>query len=121
MVDYYPLTASLTLFANILQNPRDPQALSDIELMKSVTTFLSGFFDDKSYLESTLVIKIFLEVNRLAAEYVEKCRMQGTQAPKRGRGDSRPSLFKQAGNTIMRSIASPATPSASSRSVSQVC
>lgn len=85
MVDYYPLTASLTLFANILQNPLDPQALEDITLMKSVTDFLSNFFDDKDSLESSIVIKTFLEVNQLAAQHVEKMRKQGSQPPKRSR------------------------------------
>jgi hypothetical protein len=117
MVDSYPLAASLTLFANILQNPRDPQALSDIELMKSVTTFLSGFFDDKTFPESDFVVKVFLEVNRRAAQHVEKARMQGTQVLKRARSETIPIPSGSVENSELINPATPATPA----SVLQVC
>ncbi|KAF8851995.1 hypothetical protein BDZ45DRAFT_128055 [Acephala macrosclerotiorum] len=84
-LDYYPLTASLVLFANILQNPHDPQALSDLELMRSVTTFLCDFLDDKAALESSIIIKTFLEVNNVAAQHVSAAREKAQQGSKRGR------------------------------------
>jgi len=37
---YYPVSALVTLFANILQNPQDPRARSDLRLMNAVVEFL---------------------------------------------------------------------------------
>ena len=37
---YYPVSALVTLFANILQNPQDARARSDLKLMNSMTEFL---------------------------------------------------------------------------------
>ncbi|MCJ1312496.1 hypothetical protein MMC25_006170 [Agyrium rufum] len=41
MIIYYPVSALVTLFANILQNPQDARARSDIKLMNQVVHFLS--------------------------------------------------------------------------------
>ena len=41
MIIYYPVSALVTLFANILQNPQDARARSDIRLMNQVVHFLS--------------------------------------------------------------------------------
>ncbi|KAK3378214.1 fungal-specific transcription factor domain-containing protein [Podospora didyma] len=41
MVLYFPVSAHVTLFGNILQNPLDPRARSDTKLMNVVVTFLS--------------------------------------------------------------------------------
>lgn len=37
---YYPVSALVTLFANVLQNPQDPRARSDMRLMNLVVEFL---------------------------------------------------------------------------------
>ena len=41
MALYFPVSALVTLFGNILQNPNDPRARSDTRLMNLVVTFLS--------------------------------------------------------------------------------
>jgi len=41
MVLYFPVSALMTLFGNILQNPLDPRARSDTKLMSVVVNFLS--------------------------------------------------------------------------------
>lgn len=87
-LDYYPLTASLVLFANILQNPYDPQALSDIELMKSVTTFLSDFLDDNGVSGNSFLVKTYLEVNNLAVQHVKAARANTKKVPTRSRQDT---------------------------------
>ena len=56
--------------------------------MNSVTTFLSSFFDDKESLESKFVMNTFTELNRLAAQFVNKSRIQSSQASKRGGDDA---------------------------------
>ncbi|KAG5989641.1 hypothetical protein E4U52_005393 [Claviceps spartinae] len=41
LILYFPVSALMTLFGNILQNPLDPRAKSDTRLMDLVVTFLS--------------------------------------------------------------------------------
>ncbi|KAL6713418.1 hypothetical protein ACLMJK_008883 [Lecanora helva] len=41
LILYFPVSALVTLFANILQNPQDPRARSDVKLMNQVVNFLS--------------------------------------------------------------------------------
>ena len=41
MVLYFPVTALVTLFGHILQNPLDPRARSDTKLLNVVVNFLS--------------------------------------------------------------------------------
>ncbi|KAL8724191.1 MAG: hypothetical protein Q9166_008088 [cf. Caloplaca sp. 2 TL-2023] len=41
LILYFPVSALVTLFANILQNPQDPRARSDVRLMNQVVNFLS--------------------------------------------------------------------------------
>ncbi|KAK4693646.1 hypothetical protein P7C71_g3789, partial [Lecanoromycetidae sp. Uapishka_2] len=42
LILYFPVSALVTLFANILQNPQDARARSDVRLMNQVVTFLSS-------------------------------------------------------------------------------
>lgn len=42
MLLHYPLSSFLTLFANTLQNPQDPEVLSNINLMEVVISLLSA-------------------------------------------------------------------------------
>ena len=41
MIIYYPVSSLVTLFANILQNPQDARARTDLRLMNQVVNFLS--------------------------------------------------------------------------------
>lgn len=41
LILYFPVSALVTLFANILQNPQDARARSDVKLMNQVVNFLS--------------------------------------------------------------------------------
>lgn len=42
---YYPVSSLVTLFANILQNPQDPNARSDLLQMQIVVEFLRSVLD----------------------------------------------------------------------------
>jgi hypothetical protein len=75
MCNYYPLTASLTLFAHILQNPSLPTALSDIALMNAVTSVLGHSFQRTSA-KAITTMAIFKEITRVAAQAV--ARAQGS-------------------------------------------
>lgn len=51
LVMYYPVSALVTLFANVLQNPQDVQARSDLRLMQAVVEFLHSVLEvDKEML-----------------------------------------------------------------------
>lgn len=89
MSDYYPLSACLILFSNLLQHPLDPQAQSDLRLMNNVTSFLSNFSDIlHSEEEVNPIVPIFLEINRIAADYVDTARRRSSKNSKRSRGQS---------------------------------
>lgn len=74
MCNYYPLTASLTLFANILQNPSAPTALSDLALMHCVTSILINNFTSASNPRSAIHLQIFKQIIRVAAQFAAKAR-----------------------------------------------
>lgn len=74
VVAYYPLIASMTLFASVLRQPLHPQSLSDIQRMKGVTSLLSGYFRPGQDVEYTAVIQTFSEINQLAENFVLKAQ-----------------------------------------------
>src|ERR1700712_1102578 len=47
LILYFPVSALVTLFANILQNPQDTRARADIKLMDLVVSFLSNVAHDE--------------------------------------------------------------------------
>ncbi|KAF7867341.1 hypothetical protein EAF04_005424 [Stromatinia cepivora] len=84
---HYALEACVTLFANILQHPLDPQAQSDLQLMNDVISFISSF-EDHGAAESHPAAPIFQEVNRVAAEHVNKAQRGAPKYTKRSRASS---------------------------------
>lgn len=74
MCNYYPLAASLTLFANVLQNPTAPSAVPDIALMHCVTSILTTNFSAASNPRSSVHLQIFKQILSVAAEFVAKAR-----------------------------------------------
>jgi hypothetical protein len=88
MSDYYPLSACLILFSNLLQHPLDSQAQSDLRLMNNVTSFLSSFSDSQDSEDLNPIIPMFLEISRVAADYVDKASKEPSKNSKRSRGQS---------------------------------
>lgn len=84
---YNALAACVTLFANILQHPLDPQVQSDLQLMNDVMSFLSSF-EDQGAAESHPSIPIFQEINRVAMEHVNKAQLRAPKNTKRSRAKS---------------------------------
>lgn len=74
MCNYYPLSASLTLFAHLLASPLSPTALSDLALMNCVTSILSASFAATSNPRGNLHLSLFKEVCSIAASVVAKAR-----------------------------------------------
>ncbi|OAF63243.2 hypothetical protein VC83_00234 [Pseudogymnoascus destructans] len=63
MCNYYPLTASLTLFANVLQNPLAPSATSDLALMNRVTRILVDGLSSSCNAKAAIHADIFKELS----------------------------------------------------------
>lgn len=77
LILYYPISALVTLFANILQNPQDARARSDLKLMKSVVDFLTTLSseDRESLAHFKRMLHIcseFERIGRIALEKAEK-------------------------------------------------
>lgn len=83
MLLYYPLSGLITLFANTLQNPQDPQVASDLKLMEIVVSYLSEPLIHVNQMTATTA-RIFAELVNMAKKYVEKTNSQGSKAMKRG-------------------------------------
>ncbi|KAL3469695.1 hypothetical protein BJX99DRAFT_251781 [Aspergillus californicus] len=67
---FYPMSALLAIFCNILQQPADPQASKDLALLKSATGMLERVFLRQAYSVSELVHV------KLVADFVnELCRL----------------------------------------------
>lgn len=91
---YYPVSALVTLFANILQNPQDQQARSDLRLMQAVVDFLHNVLkddkmaaneDDGSVVRMLAVCGEFL---RIAGVVLDKSEKEGHGRRKRRAEDS---------------------------------
>lgn len=73
MALYYPLSATLALFANILENPGSNDAFADIDLMGVVTVFLNRSTQSQQYLGG--ILRIFAELNHIAGLVVREAQM----------------------------------------------
>jgi len=72
MILYYPVSAAVTLFANILQTPEDPRARSDLRLMHQVCSFLSTSSADEETGYVKRVLTLTTEFERIARIVLEK-------------------------------------------------
>lgn len=81
LILYYPVSALVTLFANILQNPQDARARSDLKLMHSVCQYLSELCQADSNIHCRRMYSICSEFERIARVALEKAERE-----MRGRG-----------------------------------
>lgn len=81
LILYYPVSALVTLFANILQNPQDVRARSDLKLMDQVVTFLSMICSDETNGFVRRMLSICAEFERIAKVALDKVERE-----LRGRG-----------------------------------
>ncbi|KAG5927291.1 hypothetical protein E4U42_002383 [Claviceps africana] len=90
LILYFPVSALMTLFSNILQNPLDPHAKSDTRLMDLVVTFLSmlGHEAEQGGVHRMLAIcSEFCRISKVVIERAEKeqssrRKRKPTDAPK---------------------------------------
>ncbi|KAK0333560.1 hypothetical protein LTR94_020272 [Friedmanniomyces endolithicus] len=74
LVLYYPVSALVTLFANILQNPQDARARSDLKLMSSVVSFLTMLERDVNEANGNVrrMLSVCAEFERIARVVLDK-------------------------------------------------
>ncbi|MCJ1399994.1 hypothetical protein MMC11_003197 [Xylographa trunciseda] len=80
---YYPLSASLVLFANILSNPQDQHAASDIYLMNLITSFITHSVQPGTSFADTPTLSMFKELYSIATRLVARIAPQSSQKMKR--------------------------------------
>jgi len=80
---YYPLSASLILVTNILSNPQDQHAASDINLMNSITWFISHFVQPGTSFAATPTLSLFKTLYSIVTRLVAKVPPQSSQKMKR--------------------------------------
>ena len=78
MILYYPVSALVTLFANILQNPQDARARSDLKLMSSVVSFLTMLERDISEASGNVnrMLSVCAEFERIARVALDKAEKE---------------------------------------------
>ena len=80
MILYFPVSALVTLFGNILQNPLDPRAKSDTKLMNLVVTFLSMLGQEAEQGGVHRMLGVCAEFERIGKVVIEKAE-KGTELP----------------------------------------
>ncbi|KAI9149270.1 N-terminal binuclear Zn cluster-containing protein [Paramyrothecium foliicola] len=114
LILYFPVSALVTLFGNILQNPLDPRAKSDTRLMNLVVTFLSMLGSEAEQGGVHRMLGICSEFERIAKVVIEKTEKEQSSRRKRKTMDAtaKPASSKAHSNDVPRQ--SNATPTASS-------
>ena len=72
LILYFPVSALVTLFANILQNPQDARARSDVKLMNQVVNFLSFLAVTEEQGGVKRMLGVCAEFERIARVVLEK-------------------------------------------------
>lgn len=88
LIIYFPVTALVTLFANILQNPQDTRSRSDLKLMKLVVSFLSLIKNEQGNGSVKRMLSVCTEFERIAAIVLDKTDREHASRRKRKQGDS---------------------------------
>ncbi|KAK4229799.1 hypothetical protein QBC38DRAFT_358387 [Podospora fimiseda] len=83
MVLYFPVSALVTLFGNILQNPLDPRARSDSKLMNVVVNFLSMLGVEAETGGVHRMLGVCSEFERIAKVVIDKTEKDHASRKKR--------------------------------------
>jgi hypothetical protein len=89
LILYYPVSALVTLFANILQNPTDSRARTDLKLMNHVVTFLSGLCSNDQNSSVKRMLNVCSEFERIAKVVLDKCEKEAHSRRKRKQQDNK--------------------------------
>lgn len=83
MILYFPVSALVTLFGNILQNPQDPRARSDVRLMNMVVGFLSMLVSEEENGGVKRMLGVCSEFERIAKVVLDKTEKETSSRRKR--------------------------------------
>ena len=83
MILYFPVSALVTLFANILQNPQDARARSDIRLMGQVVNYLELLGSAEESGNVKRMLAICAEFERIAKVVLDKADKESHSRRKR--------------------------------------
>ena len=79
LVLYYPVSALVTIFANILQNPQDARARADCKLMDLVVNFLTNIVAEDGTGTFKRMLTVCQEFTRIARLSLEKSEKEGNK------------------------------------------
>ncbi|KAF8470584.1 fungal-specific transcription factor domain-containing protein [Kalaharituber pfeilii] len=83
LIMYYPVSALVTLFANILQNPLDPRARADLRLMHAVCDFLLAIREEDENGSVSRMLAVCEEFDRIAKVVLDKAEKESHSRRKR--------------------------------------
>ena len=83
LILYFPVSALMSLFGNILQNPLDPRAKSDLRLMNLVVTFLSMLGQEAEQGGVNRMLGVCSEFERISKAVIEKTEKEQSSRRKR--------------------------------------
>ena len=83
LILYFPVSSLVTLFANILQNPQDTRARSDVKLMRQVVDFLSLLSVTEEQGGVRRMLGVCAEFERIARVVLEKSEKDSKTRNKR--------------------------------------
>ncbi|KAL8840136.1 MAG: hypothetical protein Q9170_001484 [Blastenia crenularia] len=83
LILYFPVSSLVTLFANILQNPQDPRARSDLRLMNQVVNFLSLIAVTEEQGGIKRMLGVCVEFERIAKVVLDKAEKESHSRRKR--------------------------------------
>ncbi|KAK2802615.1 hypothetical protein FQN51_004408 [Onygenales sp. PD_10] len=86
LILYFPISSLVTLFANILQNPQDARARSDVKLMGLVVNFLSMLVADESNGSVKRMLGVCSEFERIAKVVLDRAEKESQSKRKRRTG-----------------------------------
>lgn len=79
LIIYFPVSALVTVFANILQNPQDARARADIKLMDLVVNFLTNVVAEEGSGSFKRMLTVCAEFTRIARLSLDKAEKEGTK------------------------------------------
>lgn len=103
---YFPVTALVTLFGNILQNPMDPRARSDTRLMNLVVNFLSMLGQEAETGGVHRMLGVCSEFERIAKVVIDKAEKENSMRRKR-KGHDQPAAAAKPAATTASAAATP--------------
>lgn len=91
LILYFPVSSLVTLFANILQNPQDARARSDVKLMNQVVNFLSALSvveEQGSQGSVKRMLGVCAEFERIARVVLEKSEKENSRRKRKSNRNS---------------------------------